>query len=67
MANIKFVVKVNRGGTRAPEYVLKMDRDPIQMTSNRKLALVMGRFTAEDAMKSIANSRCTPELVMVSA
>jgi len=26
----------------------------------------MGRFTAEDAMKIIANSRCTTELVMVT-
>jgi len=65
MTNIKFVVKVNRG-TRGPEYVQKMDRDPIQMTSNRKLALVMGRFTAEDAIKSIQSSRCNPELVMVT-
>jgi hypothetical protein len=65
MTNIKFVVKVNRG-TRGPEYVQKMDRAPIQMTSNRKLALVMGRFTAEDAIKSIQNSRCVPELVMVT-
>jgi hypothetical protein len=65
MTNIKFVVKVNRG-TRAPQYVQKMDRDPIQMTSDRKLALVMGRFNAEDAVKSIQNSRCSPELVMVT-
>jgi hypothetical protein len=66
MTNIKFLVKVNRGGTRTPEYVHRMDRHPIQMTSNRKLALVMGRFTAEDAIKSMHNSRCTPELVMVT-
>jgi len=25
----------------------------------------MGRFTAEDAVKSIQNSRCNPELVSV--
>jgi hypothetical protein len=25
----------------------------------------MGRFTAEDAVKSIQNSRCRPELVRV--
>jgi hypothetical protein len=25
----------------------------------------MGRFTAEDAIKSLENSRCTPELVSV--
>lgn len=66
MTSIKFVVKVNRGGTRAPSYVLSMDRAPITMTSDRKLALVMGRFTAEDAMASIQDSRCTPELVPVT-
>jgi hypothetical protein len=39
------------------------------MTTNRKLALVMGKFTAEDAIKSLQNSRCVPELesVRVSA
>jgi hypothetical protein len=38
---------------------------PVQTTTNRKLALVMGRFTAEDAVKSIQSSRCRPELVCV--
>jgi hypothetical protein len=65
MKNIKFVVKVNRGATRALEYVQRIDRTPIQMTTNRKLALMMGRFTAEDAIKSIQNSKCVPELVPV--
>jgi hypothetical protein len=65
MTTIKFVVKVNRTGTQAPTYVLSMDRAPIQMTTNRKLALVMGKFAAEDAMKAIQNSRSNPELVMV--
>jgi hypothetical protein len=65
MKNTKFVVKVNRGGTRVPEYVRRIDRTPIETTLNRKLALVMGRFTAEDAVKSIQNSRCSPELVSV--
>src|SRR5579859_6988678 len=65
MKNIKFVVKVNRGGAHAPQYVLRMDRVPIQTTSNRKLALVMGRFTAEDAVKLMQNSHCNPELVSV--
>jgi hypothetical protein len=64
MKNTKFVVRVNRGG-HASEYVQWIDRIPIQMTSNRKLALVMGRFTAEDAVKSIQTSRRTPELVPV--
>jgi hypothetical protein len=63
--NTKFIVKVNRSGARASEYVQRIDRTPIQTTTNRKLALVMGRFTAEDTMKSIQNSRCNPELVYV--
>jgi hypothetical protein len=65
MTNIKFVVRVNHGGTRPPAYVQRIDRTPVQMTTNRKLALMMGRFTAEDAAKSIENSRCIPELVPV--
>ena len=65
--NTKFIVKVNRGGTRAPEYVQRIDRAPMRMTTNRKLALLMGRFTAEDAVKSIHNSQCSPELVSVSS
>jgi hypothetical protein len=67
MKNIKFVVKVNRSGARGPEYVQRIDRAPIQMTHDRKLALIMGKFTAEDAAKSISNSRCSPELVSVMA
>jgi hypothetical protein len=65
MTNIKFVVRVNHRGTRAPGYVQRIDRTPVQMTTNRKLALMMGKFTAEDAAKSIENSRCIPELVPV--
>ena len=65
MKNIKFVVRVNRGGTRAPEYVQRIGQAPIRTTTNRKLALVMGRFTAEDAVKSIQTSRRSPELVPV--
>jgi len=64
MENVKFVVKVNRTGVSA-EYVQRIDRTPIQMTSNRKLALVMGKFTAEDAEKSIQSSRSITELVSV--
>ena len=65
MKNTKFIVKVDRGGTHAAEYVQRIDRTPVQMTFNRKLALLMGRFTAEDAVKSIQNSRRIPELVSV--
>jgi hypothetical protein len=69
MKNIKFGVKVNRGGTRAPQYVQRVDPIPIHMTTNRRLALVMGKFTAKDAVKSLQNSHCIPELesVQVSA
>jgi hypothetical protein len=58
MKNIKFVVKVNRSGTRAPECVQRVDSTPIHMTTNRKLALVMGKFTAaaEDAMAEAAKT-----------
>ena len=62
MKNTKFVVRVDRGAT---EYVQRIDRIPIRTTPNRNLALVMGRFTAEDAVKSIQNSRCSPDLVSV--
>jgi hypothetical protein len=65
MKNIKFVVKVSPGGARAPSYVQRIDRTPLQMTSDLKLALMMGKFTAEDAAKSLQTSRCTPELVPV--
>ena len=65
MKNIKFVVKVNRGDTRAPEYVQRVDSTPIHMTTNRKRALVMGKFMAEDAVKSLENFRRRPELVPV--
>jgi hypothetical protein len=65
MKNIKFLVKVSRRGTRGPEYVQRVDPTPIHMTTNRKLALLMGRFTAEDAVKSLQNSRRSPELESV--
>jgi len=64
MKNIKFVVKVNRDGL-APAFVQRTDKTPVRMTTNRKLALIMGRFAAEDAIKSIENSKCVPELVLV--
>jgi hypothetical protein len=65
MKTIKFVVKTNRVGTRGPDYVQRIDRTPMLTTSNRRLALIMGRFTAEDVVKSIRTSRCSPELVSV--
>jgi len=65
MKTTKFVVRMNPVGARAPEYVQRIDRTPIQTTSNRKLALIMGRFTAEDVVKCIQTSRCSPELMSV--
>ena len=65
MKNTKFIVKVNRGGTDTTEYVQRIDRAPIRTTPYRNLALLMGRFTAEDAVKSIQNSRCTSWLESV--
>jgi hypothetical protein len=64
MKNTKFIVKVNLG-THAPEYVQRIDVSSIQTTPHRKLALLMGRFTAEDAINSIQTSRCSPEVVCV--
>ena len=65
MSNIKFVVRVSHAGTRAHAYVQRIGKIPFQMTTNRKLALIMGKLTAEDAAKAIENSRCVPELVPV--
>jgi hypothetical protein len=69
MKKIKFVVKLNRSGFRVPEYVQRIDRTPVQMTTNRKLALVMARLTAEDVVKSIRTLQRIAELssVKVSA
>jgi hypothetical protein len=64
MKTIKFVVKLNRDG-RAAEYVQRLDPTPIHMTTNPKLALLMGRLTAEDAIESLGNSRRSPELLSV--
>jgi len=54
---------------RAPEYVQRVDPTPLHMTAKRKLALVMGKLTAEDSVNALQNSHCIPELesVQVSA
>lgn len=65
MKTTKFVVKLNRGGIHAPEFVQRIDRTPIQTTTNRKLALVMGKFMAEDTIISLQNSRRIAELISV--
>jgi len=65
MTNTKFVVKVKRTSCQSTQYVLRLDRTPIAMTTDRKLALLMGRLTAEDAVNAIQSSRCIAELVSV--
>ncbi len=65
MKNIKFLVRVSRGAARAPAYVQRIDPTPLRMTTNRKMALMMGKITAEDAVKSLQTSQCIPELVPV--
>jgi hypothetical protein len=64
MKNTKFLVKVVRG-TRAAEYVERIDRSPVKTTLKRDLALIMGKLTAEDVANSLENSGCIPELVPV--
>lgn len=61
----KFVVKVTHKGTRAAQYVQRTDKSPMQMTTNRKLALIMGKLTAQDAVESLQGARCNPELESV--
>ena len=51
MTNTKFVVRVSHGGTRAPAYVQRFDRLPAQMTTNRKLALLMGNSRPKTRLK----------------
>ena len=65
MTHTKFVVRVKRSGNRSPEYVQRIDSTPIQTTKDRKRALIMGKFAAEDAIRLIQTSQCDPELVPV--
>lgn len=65
MKTIKFMVRVKRNGFGAPQYVQRIDRTPVQMTTNRKLALIMGRLTAEDVVKAIQTLNRIPELSSV--
>ena|SRR5437868_3802084 len=55
MKNTKFLVKLIRG-TRAVEYVERIDRSPVQTTLKRNLALAMGKWAAEDLVDSLGNS-----------
>ena len=64
MTHTKFVVRVKRGVANAA-YVQRIDPTSVHMTTNRKLALVMGKFMAEDTVNFLQTSRCNPELVSV--
>lgn len=65
MKNTKFLVKINRTGSPRPQYVQRVDKACVETTSDRKRALVMAKFAAQDAMKSLQNARCTPELIPI--
>ena len=64
MKNTKFLVKVNRVGNHGTQYVQSIGKS-VAITSDRKRALVMGKFAAEDAILAMQNSRCAPELIPV--
>jgi hypothetical protein len=63
--NTKFLVKLNRVGNSRPYYVHRIGKAAVETTPDRKRALIMAKFTAEDAMKSMQNTRCTPELIAI--
>jgi hypothetical protein len=44
MNDLKFVVKANRADGRAPEYVRRIDRIPVHMTSNREAGIGYGKI-----------------------
>ena len=64
MTNTKFIVKLNRVGARGPQYLVEMGKS-VKTTSERRLALVMGKYTAQDAIDSIQSARCTGELIPI--
>ncbi len=64
MKNTKFLVKLIREN-RVAEYVRRIDQSVMQTTPKRNLALVMGKFTAEDVVSSLGKSPCTPELIPI--
>lgn len=65
MKNTKFLVKINRRGSTGVQYLQRMGKGTVVTTTDRKQALLMGKFNAEDAIELIQNARCTPELVPV--
>jgi hypothetical protein len=53
--NTIFMMKVIRG-TRAAEYVQRIDLSPVQTTLKLNEPLVMGKLTGEDLINSLGNS-----------
>ena len=64
MTNTKFIVKLNRVGARGPQYVIEMGRS-VKTTSERRLALATGKYTAQDAIDSIQSAGCTGEVILI--
>ena len=64
MTGTKFIVKLNRTGARGTQYVSEMGK-LVKTTSERKLALAMGKYTAQDAIDSIQSAHCTGELIPI--
>ena len=65
MTAVKFVVKLSRKGTLSPQYVRKIGGRSIEMTTDRKLALVMGKFAAQDAITAVQSSHRDAEMITV--
>lgn len=64
MKNTKFIVKLTRVGAHGPQYLVQIGKS-VKTTSERSLALVMGKYTAQDAIDSIESARCTGELIAI--
>jgi hypothetical protein len=64
MKNTKFLVILNRVGSRRPQYLLEMGKR-VKTTSERRLALLMGKLTAQDAIDGIQSAHCTAKLVPI--
>jgi Flp pilus assembly pilin Flp len=58
MKNIKFVVKVNRGGTRAPDYVERVDE-------RKSMCNLLLRFWTEDQGQDIAEYAVMLAVILV--
>ncbi len=62
MTITKFAVKLNRSG-HLTQYIESIEKGKPHTTTNPKLALLMGKFTAEETVKSIGKNA---ELVSVT-